>query len=330
MNRIVSKLPLIVLFAFPPCPLAAQQITAKDARVEVVGKVAFTEGPAWHADGSIYFTDIENDRIMRVDPSGKLGVYRTPSGRANGLVFDLQGRLIACEGGNRRVTRTNLDGSITVLADQYEGKAFNSPNDVTIDSQGNLYFSDPRYGDRSSVEQFDPKGKAIEGVYRIGTDGKVTRVLGQEIERPNGLAISPDDIHLFVAVNTNDDEGNARQLWRFTLDSNRDVVTGSGNQLFDWGTDRGPDGMAIDRDGRLYVTAGLNHAAPPHETAGKYKAGVYVISQERELLQMIPVPTDMVTNCAFGGPDRKTLYITAGHKLWSIPVAHAGFLAWPK
>ncbi len=330
MNHSLLKTYLIVLAVCWPCYLPGQEIVAPDARVEVVGKVAFTEGPAWHADGSVYFSDIENDRIMRVDPSGSLGVFRTPSGRANGLVFDHQGRLVACEGGNRRVTRTNSDGSITVLTDRYEGKQYNSPNDVTIDSKGYLFFSDPRYGDRSDVEQLDASGKPIEGVYRISPDGTVKRVLGAEIERPNGVAVSPDDKFLFVAVNTNDDQGKSRTLWRFQLDKNRDVVPGSQQKLFDWGSDRGPDGMAIDQAGRLYVTAGLNYAAPPYETAEKYKAGVYVISHSGELLQTIPVPIDMITNCTFGGADRKTLYITAGHKLWSIPVNQPGFTAWPK
>ena len=133
-----------------------------------------------------------------------------------------------------------------------------------------------------------------------------------------------------MADNANDDQGSSRCLWRFELDDQRDVVAGSQKKLFDWGTDRGPDGMAIDQQSRLYVTAGLNYAAPPHETADKYKAGVYVISPDGELLATIPVPIDMLTNCAFGGDDRKTLYITAGHKLWNIRVNQPGHIAWPK
>ena len=307
-----------------------QQVVASGARVEALGRVAFTEGPVWHPDLGVLFSDIANNRIMRLAPSGELEVFRSPSGRANGLVFDHQGRLVACEGGNRRVTRTNPDGSITVLADNFNGKKLNSPNDVTIDSKGNLFFTDPRYGDRSDLEQFDRDGKSIEGVYRISPSGQVTRVLGQEIERPNGIAVSPDDRQLFVAVNTNDDQGDSRTLWRFDFDPNRNVVPSSGKQLFDWGDERGPDGMAIDRAGRLYVTAGLNYAAPPFETAKKFKAGVYVISPNGELVGVIPVPIDMITNCAFGGRDRKTLYITAGHKLWSIQVNQSGFTAWPR
>ncbi|MDA9856775.1 SMP-30/gluconolactonase/LRE family protein [Rubripirellula sp.] len=308
----------------------SQGLVPADARLSPLNRVAFTEGPAWHSSGSVFFSDIENNRIMRRDAAGTLHVYRSPSGKANGLVFDLEGRLIACEGGNRRVTRTNPDGSITVLAEGYEGKKFNSPNDVTVDSRGNLYFTDPRYGNRDTVEMLDESGKSIEGVYRIGPDGRVTRLLKHEISRPNGIAVSPDDRYLYVAVNSNDDQGSYRELWRFDFDPARNLVAGSGKKIFDWGSDRGPDGMAVDQSGRLFVTAGLNYAAPPHETAGKYRAGVYVISPEGKLLQTIPVPIDMVTNCTFGGADRKTLFVTAGHKLWSISVKEPGFTQWPK
>lgn len=307
-----------------------EEIVQPGKRIEAIGKVAFTEGPVWHPDGSVYFSDIENDRIMRLDPLGNLEVFRSPSGRANGLAFDHQGRMIACEGGNKRITRTESDGSITVLADQYEGKPFNSPNDVAIDSKGHLFFTDPRYGSQAGMQQLDRDGEPIEGVYRIDPEGPVVRVIANEIERPNGIAVSPDDKHLFVAVNTNDDRGDSRSLWRFDLDSDRNVITGSGTQLFDWGSDRGPDGIALDQAGNVYATAGLNHAAPPYETADRYRAGVYVISPDGELIDTIAVPADMVTNCAFGGKDRQTLYITAGHKLWAVPVSKPGFTAWPR
>ena len=158
-------------------------------RLVVEGRVAFTEGPAWHAPTkNVYFTDIENNRIMRRDPTGKIHIYRTPSGRANGLLFDKKGRLHACEGGreggNRRVTRTELDGSITVLTADFSGSRYNSPNDLVMDSKGRIYFTDPRYGDRDDMQILDSDGKPVEGVYRIDPDGNVKMILSHENRSP--------------------------------------------------------------------------------------------------------------------------------------------------
>lgn len=307
---------------------------ARAQEVKIEGVVAFMEGPAWHPSGNVYFTDIENNRIMRRDPTGKMHVYRVPSGRANGLMFDAQGRLHACEGpgegGNRRVTRTELDGSITVLADDFRGKRFNGPNDLVMDAKGRIYFSDPRYGPRDDLEIFDRQNRSVEGVYRIDPDGSVHRVIAHEAERPNGLAISPDGKWLFVADNVNDGPndgvGGARKLWRFDLRPNGSVDKASRKLLFDWGTDRGPDGMAVDQRGNLYVTAGFNHPSPPAETAKQHKAGIYIFTPEGERTGFIPVPEDMITNCCFGGKDLKTLFIAAGHKLWSVRLKTPGFV----
>ncbi len=309
-----------------------------DNPVRREGRVAFVEGPAWHPTGNIFFTDIVNNRIMRRDADGVMHVFRTPSGRANGLLFDLEGRLLACEGGaeggNRRVTRTEANGTITVLADRFNGKRLNSPNDLAIDSEGRIYFSDPRYGDRSDLEMFDDSGRAIEGVYRIDPNGNVDRIIAHEVSRPNGILVSPNDRYLFVADNVNDGAkdgvGGARKLWRFDLNSDGTVDASSQKLLFDWGTDRGPDGMAQDSKGRLFVTAGFNVPKPPAETAKKHKAGVFVITYKGELTGFIPVLEDMVTNCTFGDEDLKTLYITAGHKLWSARVDTPGYVAWPR
>lgn len=319
---------------------AAGQATGwSDGNLKSAGQVAFTEGPAWHPDGSVYFTDHENNRIMRRDVSGKIRVHRSPSGRANGLAFDLQGRMIACEGaregGNRRVTRTEANGVITVLADRYEGKRLNSPNDVCVDTEGFLFFTDPRYGDTSDVELRTDSGGLIEGVYRISPEGDVLRILTDEVQRPNGIAISPDNRYLFVADNANGDpakgEKSNRLLVRFELDADRNVVAGSKVILFDWGTERGPDGMAMDASGTLYVTAGLNFSSSKAEGAERFKAGIYVIDpQGKGLLEFIAIPIDSVTNCTFGGDDLRTLYITAGHKLWSIRTKQPGYLPWLK
>lgn len=328
---------LLVLLVLNPGPedRGGDPVPA-DSKLKIEGRVAFTEGPAWHPSGNVYFTDIDNNRIMRRDRKGELHVYRAPSGRANGLLFDRQGRLMACEGGgpegSRRVTRTEIDGTITVLADEYRGKRLNSPNDLTIDSRGRVYFTDPRYGDRSDIEQFDESGREIEGVYRIDDVGKVERIIAHEVDRPNGILVSRGDEYLYVADNVNDGPrglGGNRKLWRFDLRPDGTVDAASRKLLFDWGSDRGPDGMVLDREGRIYAAAGFNFPGPPVETAKKYRAGVYVITPGGELLKFIAVPADMITNCTFGGDDLKTLYVTAGHKLWSLRVNSPGQLAWP-
>ncbi len=292
--------------------------------LKIEGRVAFTEGPAWHAASeSVFFTDIENNRIMRRMKDGSFQVYRSASGHANGLAFDREGRLHACEGGATRVTRTELDGTITVLTDRFEGHRYNSPNDLALAPDGAIYFTDPRYGDRTGMEILDAEGRGIEGVYRIAPDGSVTQVITHEVDRPNGVAVSADGKRLYVADNVNSGPdggvGGNRKLWRFDLNADGSVVRESRKLLFDWGTDRGPDGITIGPDGLVYATAGLLFPNLPAETAGKYRAGVYAIDPETgDLKQFHAVPEDMITNCTFGGPDGKTLYITAGHKLWSL------------
>ncbi len=302
------------------------EIFADESTLKQEGRVAFTEGPAWHSSGNVYFTDIENNRIMRRDPSGQIQLFRFPSGRANGLHFDQEERLHACEGGreggNRRITRTELDGTITVLTDNYQGSKYNSPNDLTQDSKGRIYFTDPRYGDRDDMQIRDETGKKVEGVYRLDPNGSVTRILTHEVQRPNGIALSLDENYLFVCDNMNDEPTGNRKLWRFDLRSGTPDLS-SQKLLFDWGTDRGPDGMTVGPDNLLYVTAGFNFPDLPNQTSLKYKAGVYVLTMEGELERTISVPIDMITNCTFGGRDGRTLFITAGHKLWSIDIESA-------
>ena len=172
----------------------------------------------------MYFT--AGDRITKRDSSGKVTVFREPSGGANGLLFDHQGRLIVCESRNRRVVRIEANGEATVLTDKYESMKYNSPNDLTIDSKGRIYFSDPRYGKRDTMEMRDKSGKFIEGVYRIDGPGKVTRVVGHEVERANGVFVSQGDKYLYVADNNNNTVGGARKLWRFTLRPDGSVDAG--------------------------------------------------------------------------------------------------------
>ena len=298
-----------------------------DETVGTATSLAFTEGPAYHADGSVYFSDIENSRILKLDADGTRSVFREPSGRTNGNTFDQQGRLLHCEGaefgpgGGRRVSRTNLEsGEYEVLAERYEGVRFNSPNDICVDGQGRIYFTDPCYGDRSLMEM------EIEGVYRIDLDGSVTRILQQpDIERPNGIALTQDSKLLYL-VDSCPTVGGNRKIWCFDLDeagnpSNQRVT-------IDFAPGRGGDGMRLDIEGNLYIAAGIATPRGSHET-DEVPPGIYVVSPQGELKGRIPITEDVLTNLAFGGEDGRTLYITAGKSLFTTRVAIPGQVAYP-
>jgi gluconolactonase len=272
-----------------------------DARLEKVwGEGSFTEGPVEVPGGAIYFSDIGN-RIMRFDPAtGKTTVFREPSGRANGLEVDAKGRLLACEGANtggkRRVTLTERDGKVRVLASRWKGKRFNSPNDLTVDAKGRVYFTDPRYvGDEK--REID-----TESVYRIDPDGQVTQIIG-DVDKPNGIAVSPDQKTLYLANTTR--EGKA-ELLAFALHGDGSV--GKRRVIYSFGNKRGIDGMSVDQHGNIYGAAGRDK-----------DGGIYVISPAGKQLAFLPVP-EVPTNCAFAGPNQKTLYITAGKSLYRISV----------
>lgn len=256
------------------------------------------EGPAWHPRWGLLCSS--GGDIHQLMPGGMRRVWKEGAG-SNGLLFDGDGSLIVCEPGQRRVSRHHGDGEVTVLADAFEGKRFNSPNDVTVDSRGRLYFTDPRYGSRDGMEITDADGRAIEGVYRIDPDGSIARVITHEVDRPNGVLVSGDGRHLFVADNHNNTPGGARKLWRFDLDGEGNVALDSCYLVYDWGRTRGPDGLAQDREGRLYVAAGIHEAKPPVEIGEVSTAGIYVLSSTGALLDFVAIPHDEVTNCAFGG-----------------------------
>ena len=282
-----------------------------------------SEGPSWDPAGYLYF--VGNNRLWRMDAKAKAEPYLDPSPGANGSLVDPQGRVDVCESQARRVIRIERDRSITVLADGFEGKKFNSPNDLAIDSKGRLYFTDPRYGRRDTIEMLDAAGKQLEGVYRIDAPGKVARIMTHEVDRPNGILVSPGDRYLFVADNNNNTEGGARKLWRFDLKQDGTIDPTSRRLIFDWHKARGPDGFKMDREGRLYVAGGINRATQ-FETIDEYKGGIFIISPEGKLIEFVAVPKDETTNCAFGGPDLKTLYITSGGSLYSIRVKTAGLI----
>ena len=250
----------------------------------------FTEGPARAPDGSICFSDIGN-RIMKFDPkTGRTTVFRDPSGKSNGLKFDAQGRLIACEGaggGNRRLSITDADGKVRTLADRWNGRRFNSPNDLAIDAKGNVYFTDPRYGGN------EPREIDFEGVYVVTPAGVVT-LATRDVQKPNGILVSRDGTTVYVADTNSDPKGN-HQLVAFRIQF--DGTLADKRVLYDFGPDRRPiDGMAMDAAGRIYAAGGTGE-----------RSGLYVFGPEGEPLAFVRMPGDP-TNCAFGEPG--VLYIT--------------------
>ncbi len=320
MKLHARKILLVVLsFQITPKVMSAEQeiFTTKP---ELVLSSGAGEGPAWHPKLGLLTSGDGN--INRYDLSGQTSVFRKNAG-SNGLLFDRLGRLIVCENRKRRITRTETDGTITVLANSYKGSKFNQPNDLTIDSKDRIYFTDPQYGDRTGMEMRDLDGKYVEGVYRIDPDGAVTRIITHQVDRPNGLIITPDDRYLYVAENNND-RGGSRKLWRFEMDIDGFVKPRTQMLIHDWGTTRGPDGMKLDQAGRLYVAAGLNRPNLPQETAVKPTAGIYVFSPGGKLLTFAAISKDETTNCAFGGHDGKSLFITAGGTLWKIRTRSPG------
>ena len=317
--------PIVVLMALQSCSseTTVPQPTAllePDAGLATAVSISFTEGPAADAGGNVYFSEIRGNRILKYDPDGTWSEFRNPSRRANGLAFDAIGRLIACEGadvgGGRQVTRTDLaTGKVEVLADRYEGKRLNSPNDLTVGRQGRIYFTDPRYGSQ------DARELETEDVYLIDTDGSLQRVATQpNITKPNGIGLSPDGKTLYVADTLPGPPRHARVV-RFDVQENG-TLTNAGEH-YSFGEGRGIDGMAIDNEGNIYGAAG-NNANPPEN-----HAGVYVISPAGMLLGRIPIPEDAVTNCTFGGNERRTLYVTAGKTLFQIRTRNPGSLIYP-
>ncbi|QDU29682.1 Gluconolactonase precursor [Anatilimnocola aggregata] len=285
-------------------PVKQRAIIPETSKLEKLwAEGEFTEGPATAPDGSILFSDI-GTKIFRFDPTTKqTKLFREPSGRSNGLLFDASGRLIACEGantgGNRRISITTgiqgaTDGKIETLADNFEGKRFNSPNDLAIDGQGRTYFTDPRYvGD-------DPRDLDFEAVFIVDapTAGKKSnvRVATREVQKPNGILVSADGKTVFIA--DNNPKGNV-QLVAMSVEP--DGKLADKRVLFDFVSGRGIDGMTLDKAGNIYATAGT----------GK-KAGIYVFSSSGEHLAFIATPGDP-TNCTFGANQNEGayLYITA-------------------
>jgi gluconolactonase len=262
----------------------------------------WAEGPAYFPAGRyLVFSDIPNDRMLRLDETtGAVGVFREPAGYANGHTVDRQGRLISCEQGPRRVTRTEHDGSITVLADRYDGKRLNSPNDVVERSDGSIWFTDPSYGIDSDYEGYRATSEiGACHVYRISPDTGEVRIVADDFERPNGLAFSPDERQLYI-VDTRE-----RHIRRFDA---ADDGTLSGGEVFATCTAGTFDGIRLDHTGRLWAAA--------HD-------GVHCFDPDGTLIGKLHLP-EIVANLTFGGPKRNDLYITASSSLYTLRVNVTG------
>ena len=287
-------------------PLGADEILDQKAGVrKVAGGCKFTEGPAVSPTGELFFSDIENNRIMKVTGPGKAQEFRRPSGRANGIVFDSRGRLVMCQGGGpgggRRVARLEKDGRETVLAEAYGGKKFIAPNDLCMDGLGRIFFTDPYYGPPAV------KSQPSSGVYLITAGGEV-RLLLKDLLKPNGIALSPDGLHLYIS-----DRGT-QKLHRYRV-GEEGGLTGR-KIVYDFSPDRGIDGMCLDAKGNIYGAAGKEKTT-----------GLFVISPEGKLLLHLPMP-EFSTNVTFGGEDGRDLYLTASSSVYKMRSLQQG-LVWP-
>lgn len=281
-------------------PSSLQTIMSNNAQLERLSSgFRFIEGPVWDRRGFLLFSDIPANTIYKWTPDGKIHIFRHPSGNANGNTIDRQGNLITAEH-DRRLIRTQDDGSIISLAERYQGKRLNSPNDVVVKSDGSIYFTDPPYGISKEKEEL-----GFYGIYRLSSDGNLT-LLTKEMIRPNGLAFSPDEKKLYVS----DSEKNHIQVFQVNSDgtlSNGQIFA----ELLNPKAKSVPDGIKVDIKGNVYIAA---------------SEGVIIFSPSGKLLGKIFVP-EAVTNLAWGDQDYKTLYITASKSLYRIRLNVAGIQA---
>ena len=257
------------------------------------GGFRFTEGPAADARGEVYFNDIPNQKLFKIDGSGKLTLVRSGTNRANGLFFHGSGALYACEGGAGAVVAYASDGGRRVVADRYKGKRFNAPNDLVIDKGGGVYFTDPFFGRRK-----DPLPQGVYGVYYVTAKGEVARLVSG-LPKPNGILLSPDEKTLYVVCSGQAD------IMAYRVE--KPGVIDKGRRFFslkqpEGRTNTGGDGLTVDEDGNLYVTSSL---------------GIQVISPDGKLVRVLEFP-EKPANCTFGGKDRKTLYVTARTSVYTM------------
>ena len=289
------------------------------ASVEQLGSgLRWAEGPVWFGDGRyLLFSDIPNNRIVRWDETtGGFSVFRQPSDHSNGLARDRQGRLIACEHLTRRITRTEYDGSVTVLADHFEGKRFNSPNDIVCASDGSIWFTDPVFGISGEWEGEKAEPELPQGVYRIdGQTGKLTRV-ADDMAGPNGLCFSPNEQTLYVV------ESRAtpyRKIWAYPVGKDGKRL-GRRRQFVDANGPGAFDGIKADIDGNLWCGFGSNGSLDADPAA---LDGVVVFDPHGTSLAHIHLP-ERCANLCFGGAKRNRLFMAASHSLYALYVETRG------
>lgn len=267
----------------------------------------WVEGPVWFGDmGCLLFSDIPNNRILRWTEEG-VSTFRQPSNYANGHTRDRQGRLVSCEHGTRRVTRTEWDGSITILADSFDGKPLNSPNDVIAARDGSLWFTDPHYGIMTDYEGFRAPQDLPCQVYRIDPDGRIEAVIS-DMACPNGLAFSPDESQLYVADTGRMHSADPQHIRVYDMVKDRP----ENGRLFHR-IDRGcADGIRVDSDGNLWSSA---------------SDGVHCIAPDGHLMGKILIP-ETVSNICFGGRAKHRLFITATTSIYSVVLNRRG-IQWP-
>ncbi|EFO32063.1 gluconolactonase [Roseibium sp. TrichSKD4] len=266
----------------------------------------WTEGPVWFGDANcLLFSDIPNNRIMRWTPNVGISTYREPSNFANGHTRDRQGRLISCEHGGRRVTRTELDGTTTVVADRYDGKRLNSPNDVVVKSDGSIWFTDPHYGIMTNYEGFRSEQEQPCYLYRVDPASGEISAMVTDANCPNGLAFSPDESKLYMADTGRMFQDDPTHIRVFDVLENGSL---SGGDVFHVVSPGVSDGFRFDTDGNLWTSAA---------------DGVHCISPNGQLLGKILVP-EVVSNICFGGRGKHVLFITATTSLYSIALNRQG------
>ena len=264
----------------------------------------WTEGPAYFpASRTLLWSDIPNDRMLRYDEiSGQVGVFRQPANYTNGNTVDRQGRLVSCEHGGRRVIRTEHDGAITVLADRYQGKRFNSPNDVVVRSDDSVWFTDPSYGIDSDYEGHKADSEiGARHVYRVDPGTGAVAIVADDFTQPNGLAFSPDERRLYIA-----DTGLGDGVMR-VFDVGDDGKLSDGGEFARCKTGR-YDGFRVDTEGRIWTSAG---------------EAIHCYRPDGELIGRVLMP-ERVSNLVFGGYKRNRLFITASSSLYSLLVAVNG------